>query len=241
MADAPDMVLRFEGDCPDCGVREVHLPTALPDVGDDFDWHVRDYDDFRMFMLEELAARFPERSRWTPADIEVVVVEVFATVLDQLSDMLDRVAAEAFLQTARRPETIRRLLKFIGYDAVAVAKSKDQIDGDLSGESAIEALENSWRVNPFAMEQARRAGPREIHTQKRMVTTEDYAIRLREHPLVANAHAWTDWSGSWFTLYLAVIAEEGLKLDPDDAPQPDYSEDLKNKDLLNLKYSLVSL
>ena len=42
--------------CPDCGVREVHLPAPLPKVGDDFDWLVRDYDGFRMFMLEELAA-----------------------------------------------------------------------------------------------------------------------------------------------------------------------------------------
>jgi hypothetical protein len=213
MADAPLMALRFEGSCPDCGVREVHLPAALPDAGDDFDWRVRDYDDFRLFMLEELAARFPERKRWTPADLEVVLVEAFATVLDQLSDMLDRVAAEAFLETARRPEHVRSLLNFIGYDAIAAARSKDQIASDVFDEDAIKALEDYWRSHPHAMQQAKRAGPREIQTQKRMVTTEDYALRLREHPLVANAYAWTEWSGSWFTLYLAVIAEAGLQLD----------------------------
>jgi hypothetical protein len=123
------MKLRFGGSCPDCGVREVHLPAALPELGDDFDWRVRDYDGFRMFMMEELSARFPERTRWTPADLEVVLVEVFATILDQLSDMLDRVATEAFLESARRPETVRQLLNFIGYDAVAVARKKDQITG----------------------------------------------------------------------------------------------------------------
>ena len=41
---------------------------------------------------EELAARFPERRRWTPGDLEVVMVEVMAALLDQLSDMADRVA-----------------------------------------------------------------------------------------------------------------------------------------------------
>ena len=63
MADAPHIKLRFEGSCPDCGVREVHLPASLADAGDDFNWRVRDYDGFRMFMLEELSARFPERTR----------------------------------------------------------------------------------------------------------------------------------------------------------------------------------
>lgn len=226
MADAPQTVLRFEGSCPDCGLREVRLPGALPAAGDDFDWRVRDYDGFRMFMLEELSARFPERKRWTPADLEVVLVEAFATVLDQLSDMLDRVAAEAFLETARRPETVRQLLEFIGYDAISTARASDQIDSNLQDEDAIVALEDFWRGNPHAMDQARRAGPREIHTQKRMVTTGDYALRLREHPLVASAHAWSDWSGSWHTIFLAAILTDKLKLDTDVSALP-YAEEIK--------------
>ncbi|MHC4308363.1 MAG: hypothetical protein ACYSSN_00325 [Planctomycetota bacterium] len=200
-------------------------------MGDDFDWRVRDYDGFRLFMLEELAARFPERKRWTPADLEVVLIEAMATILDQLSDMADRVAAEAFLETATRPETVRQLLDFIGYDAVAAAKEKDHIPGQLQGDVAAKTLEDYWRVHPHAMEQARRAGPREIHTQKRMVTTNDYAVRLREHPLVVHAHAWKEWSGSWFSIRLAVIAWENMKLDPDpDGPvQIEYSDELKTK------------
>lgn len=228
MADSPQLKLRFEGTCPDCGVREVLLPPALPNVGDDFDWRVRDYDDFRMFMLEELAARFPERRRWSPADIEVVIVEVLATALDQMSDMLDRIAAEAFLETARRPATVRQLLEFIGYDPVAIAKSKDQITASIDSEDEISALEDFWSTNHFAMEQAKRAGPREIHTQKRMVTTEDYALRLREHPLIANAHAWTQWSGSWYTLQLAVIANTDQELDTESSSGV-YNDDMKLK------------
>jgi hypothetical protein len=199
----------------------VYLPAPLADVGDDFDWRVRDYDGFRMFMLEELAARFPERKRWTPADLEVVLIEVMAAILDLLSDMTDRVAAEAYLETARRPETVRQLLDFIGYDAVSVAQAKDQIPDDPTGDAAIKELENYWRVNPHAMEQAKRAGPREIHTQKRMVTVDDYAIRLREHPLIVNAHAWSQWSGSWFTVRLAVIAWGNNELDNDKVAYPD--------------------
>lgn len=229
MADAPTSTLQFQGSCPDCGVREVFLPPALPEVGDDFDWRVRDYDGFRIFMLEELAARFPERKRWTPADLEVVLVEVLATILDQLSDMLDRVAAEAFLETARRPETVRQLLKFIGYDAIAQARAKDQLASELEGETARTALHEFWRNNPHAMEQAKRAGPREIHTQKRMVTSADYGLRLREHPLVVDAHAWSSWNGSWTVINLAVIALGNLELDVSDAVALEYSEELQLK------------
>ena len=231
MADSPSLELRYQGTCPDCGVREVHLPAALPDTGDDFDWRVRDYDGFRMFMLEELSARFPERKRWTSADLEVVLVEVMATILDQLSDMLDRTAAETYLETARRPETVRHLLAFIGYDAVAKAMEKDHIPGTLTGDEAIKALNEYWRAHPHAMEQAKRVGPWDIHTQKRMVTINDYALRIREHPLILHAHAWREWSGSWYTVHLVVIAWEFMKLDQDfdEATSQYFLDELKDE------------
>ena len=93
MAETPISELLFKGGCPDCGERRAHLPLPLSDMGDDFDWSARDYDSLRITMLEELAARFPERTRWTPADLEVVIVEMLAVILDQLFDMTDRVAA----------------------------------------------------------------------------------------------------------------------------------------------------
>ena len=94
------------------------LPLPLPGVADDFDWRARDYDSFRLFMMQELAYRFPERRRWTPADMEVVIVELLAAALDRASHALDAVQAERYLETARRPQSVRRLLKLIGYDAV---------------------------------------------------------------------------------------------------------------------------
>ena len=119
--------LTYQDSCGDCGRREIRLPEPLPVHGNDFDWLLRDYDSYRLFMLEELAARFNERRRWTPADMEVVIVEALAVELDQLSDMLDRVHAEAFLETARRPESVRRLLSLIGYNAIALAEDEARI------------------------------------------------------------------------------------------------------------------
>lgn len=118
MADAPTPELLFEAGCQDCGLRQAELPRPIPPIGDDVDWLIRDYDSFRLFMLEELAGRFPERRRWTPADLEVILVEALSVILDRLSDQLDRAHAEAFLDSARRPDSLRRLLALIGYDAV---------------------------------------------------------------------------------------------------------------------------
>ncbi len=284
MAQTPEPNLIFAAGCADCAVREIQLPERAPEVGDDFDWLVRDYDGFRLFILEELAARFPERQRWTPADMEVVIVEALSVALDQLSDQLDRTQAEAFLETARRPDSVRRLLAMIGYDAVAMAGDVAEIpEGDaptsettaekrtrllgflpalrnflndyatsieamtplqqeqlnrfivegvdapttdlnavqLFLDSAPEFVERTrnqslnryWSAYPYVMDAAREAGPRAIHTQKRMVTEADYAERMEDHPLVLQGHASSRWSGSWSTIYCAVIMRNIIQLD----------------------------
>ena len=205
MAETPIPKLVFEGRCPDCGQRQVELPTALPVLGDDFEWQARDFDNIRRFMLEELAARSPERERWTAADLEVVIVEVLAAVLDQISDMADRVAAEAYLETARRPESVRRLLQFIGYNAVQLARLKDDPETKPNPLTAEQKLEELWRDDPLLMERARRNGPLNAHRQQRMVTVNDYTLRLEEHPVVMRAAARSRWSGSWMSLQVAVI------------------------------------
>ncbi|MCB1859700.1 MAG: hypothetical protein KDI63_15610 [Gammaproteobacteria bacterium] len=204
MADEPLVKLTFRDGCGDCGRRQVELPAPLPGIGDDFDWDVRDYDGYRLFMLEELAARFPERRNWTPADLEVVLVETLSVVLDQLSDMHDRIQAESYLETARRPDTVRRLLELIGYQPLLHAGS------DVSNATELEQL---WRHYPHLMEEARQAGPRSIHRQLRMVTEEDYRTQLLPHPLVLDVDAYADWSGSWHSHWLVVRLINNLGLD----------------------------
>lgn len=228
MAHDPIPQVLFDGSCPDCGRRKVELPEVLPEVGDDFDWDQRDYDGFRLFMLQELAARFPERRRWTPADVEVALVEVLAFALDQISDALDRAAAEAYLETARRPASLRRLLLSIGYDVAGIAERLgegpfDKVPARGDTRSATERFDNWWLDHPDKMDQARRDGPRAIQDQHRMVGLEDFEARLEEHPLVLRAHAWERWSGSWSTVHVAVIPWRRLDLD---IPPAGYSDEV---------------
>jgi hypothetical protein len=223
VAENPYSEIVFAPGGPGCGQRKVRgLPGPLPDVGNDFDWQVRDYDSFRLFMMEELAARFPERQRWTPADLEVVLVEALAAVLDQLSDMADRVAAEAYLETARRPESVRRLLKLIGYDAerMAFAAGEIRTNPALDAARATVELERAWAANPFLMEAARRAGPGELHVQRRMVTEDDYGRLLEEHPVVVHAQSRLTWGGAWPVVRVAIIGWNDRTLDTVEGTAP---------------------
>lgn len=290
MAQIPQPLLTFGKSCGDCGQRQVELPRPLPGIGDDFDWLQRDYDGFRLFMLEELAGRFPERSRWTPADIEVVLVEALAVVLDQISDTLDRSQSEAYLDSARRPDSLRRLLSLIGYDAVRehyiplwsdielvkhllafkglpvatlnfvpdLTRTENLIrllvwlgepdnalgtspslanrtteraflqllgyDADSLREAldleipahrlfATAQLDQRWYNNTHLMDAARTAGPAALHTNRRMVTLNDYRERSEDHPLVLRAAANSRWTGSWSTIEIVAVLSENGELD----------------------------
>ena len=221
MANKPEVKLNFNEDCGDCGKRTVNLPQALPNIGDDFDWDIRDYDGFRIFMLEELAARFPERRSWMPADMEVVLIETLSVVLDQLSDMHDRVMSESFLETARRPDSVRRLLQMIGYnpnlhiDIRMLAKIKTQAEINLMTDNAVtdQELARLWDHYPHLMDEAKQAGPRSIQQQRRMVTLKDYRNQLLDHPLVLDVDAYSRWTGSWNTHFLVIRLINNLLLD----------------------------
>ena len=227
MAQTPQSRLEFyqvaQNGCLGCADRLFDLPNALPPIGDDFDWSVRDFDGFKRFLLEELAARFPERRRWTPADLEVVIVEILAAELDRLSDMADRVFAESYLETARNPASLRRLLKLIDYDAATIARADGKIDFDPTTPQAEvnRRLERFWASSPYEMEAARRNGPKAIREQHRMVSLSDYAERMEDHPLVLRASSEIKWTGSWSTVFVATILwDNELRLD-DPVPKPD--------------------
>ena len=215
MARLADPKLVFDQGCPDCGERRIALPPPLPAIDDDFDWRVRDYDSFRLFMMQELAVRYPSRKRWTAADMEVVIVELLAASLDRASHALDAIQAERYLATARRPQSVRRLLKLIGFDAVAETDPAelDAFDALEPGETPAQRLERYWHRHPVAMEAARRDGPRRIGEVHRMVTLADHERLTEDHPLVALARARLVWSGAWNSVLIAVALDNSLDLD----------------------------
>ncbi len=229
MAERPSAPVRFDlSGCPDCGRRVVATPPALPRVPDDIDLRARDYDGLRRVMMEDLAARQPARTTWNPADEEVVIVEAWATVLDELSDMADRGFAEQFPMIARRPASVRWILEMLGIDAAQEAVDQLGIDHDafaaMSPSLRGAHLDRYWLRNPAAMEAARAAAPGRIREQRRMVTSADHAERMEDHPLVARAAARARWHGTWPQVVVAlVLALPDLELDE---PMPALSVEL---------------
>lgn len=217
MASNPANPVDFSVSGIDGGERRVSLPPPLPTIVDDFDWIARDYDSFRLMMMEELAYRHPDRRRWTPADVEAVIVELVASALDRLSHATDAIHAERYLETARRPQSVRRLLQMIGYDPFS-----DPYPGEprLAGnetekqrQEKVEALEQFWRAHPAAMNYHREQGPARIREQMRMVTLADHVRIFEEHPLVERARARVIESDPWTTILVTVLLPDSAGLD----------------------------
>lgn len=79
------------------------------------DYLAKDYQSFRTLMLDRLAVTLPQWQERNPADIGIMLVELFAYFGDRLSYYQDAVATEAYLGTARKRRSIRRHSRLLDY------------------------------------------------------------------------------------------------------------------------------
>ncbi|MDJ0509143.1 MAG: hypothetical protein QNJ64_07805 [Crocosphaera sp.] len=90
-------------------VRAKQLPA--PSI----DYLAKDYNSFRTLMLDRLAVTIPQWQERNPADLGIMLVELFAYIGDRLSYYQDAVATEAYLGTARKRRSIRRHSRLLDY------------------------------------------------------------------------------------------------------------------------------
>lgn len=107
---------RFTVDCPsplDCAPGDDCPP---PDDAEPLiDYLVRDYEGFRRLLLDRMALLVPDWSERHVPDLGVTLVELLASVADQLAYAQDAVATEAYLGTALRRVSIRRHARLVDY------------------------------------------------------------------------------------------------------------------------------
>lgn len=108
--------LRVKIECPtdfDCEVDDdcVDEQGTAPEL----DYLAKDYTGFRRVMLERMGQLSPTWTERSAADLGVVLVESLAYVADQLSYRQDAIATEAYLATARRRVSLRRLARLVDY------------------------------------------------------------------------------------------------------------------------------
>ena len=106
----------FKVECPsdfDCapGCECAPVPVEQPAI----DYVAKDYDSFRRLMLDRLSLITPGWTERTSADAGVALVELLAYVADELSYRQDAVATEAYLGTARRRPSLRKLARLVDY------------------------------------------------------------------------------------------------------------------------------
>ncbi len=106
----------FKAECPsDFDCRPVRQCPAEPAAAPDIDYLAKDYGSFRRLMLDRLSQLVPGWRERTAADLGVTLVELLAYTADHLSYWQDAVATEAYLQTARRRPSLRRLARIVDY------------------------------------------------------------------------------------------------------------------------------
>ncbi len=101
--------------------RDLDCRTPARDDGErewvDFpvDYMARDFHSFRRVLLEYASRRYPRWGDAVEADVAVMLIEAMSALGDEFSYYQDRIAGEAFLETASQRRSIRRLARLVDY------------------------------------------------------------------------------------------------------------------------------
>jgi hypothetical protein len=79
------------------------------------DYLAKDYDSFRHTLIVAMMQRVPGWQTTSEADLDQVLIDLFAAAGDELSDYQDRVMAEAFFATARKRVSLARHARLMDY------------------------------------------------------------------------------------------------------------------------------
>jgi len=106
----------FKVACPsDFDCQQPRACPPQPPAPVDISYLAKDYASFRQLMLDRMAKIMPKWQETSPADLGIVLIELLSYLGDYLSYQQDAVATEAYLDTARRRTSVRRIVRLVGY------------------------------------------------------------------------------------------------------------------------------
>jgi hypothetical protein len=109
-----ELRFRFRPGCFENCPPEWERPRALRPAPA-IDYLARDYESFRHQAIAWMMDRVPDWQPTSEADLDMVLLELFAVAADELSDFQDRVMGEAYLATARRRVSLARHARLVDY------------------------------------------------------------------------------------------------------------------------------
>ena len=108
--------LSFKVECPsDFDCRPEHVCPPEERTAAEIDYLAKDYNSFRQAMLDRISVLMPQWQERNAADLGIALVELLAYAGDHLSYQQDVIATEAYLDTARRRESVRRHALLVDY------------------------------------------------------------------------------------------------------------------------------
>lgn len=177
----------------DCAPRRpVPLARAPEPV---LDYLNRDYTGLRGMLLDRLSVQAPAWTDRNPADVGVMLVELFAYLGDHLAAAQDAVAAEAYLGTARQRVSVgrhTRLLDYRMHQGVA-ARAWLVLTANDDADAAAVAGERRQRCDPDRADDAYFSLPGGIRVRSTDGTVEFhtlYGVTPRKARNAIDVYAW---------------------------------------------------
>lgn len=90
-------------------------PPAKPLTDPAIDYLAKDFDSFKHTLIAWMMKRVPGWQATSEADLDMVLIELFANAADELSDYQDRAMNEAYLGTARKRVSLTRHARLMDY------------------------------------------------------------------------------------------------------------------------------
>jgi hypothetical protein len=112
-----DISFSFKANCPsdlDCKPPDHECPVDPP-VDFPVDYSARDFWSFRGALLDFAAQRYPRWQDRLEADVGNMLVEVMSALGDEFAYTQDRIAREAYLETATQRRSLRRHASLVDY------------------------------------------------------------------------------------------------------------------------------
>jgi hypothetical protein len=113
-----DVFFSFKANCEsdlDCAPPAHECPPE-PVVDFPIDYTARDFWSFRRALLDFASERYPSWQDRLEGDVGVMLVEVMSALGDEFAYYQDRVAREAYLETATQRRSLRRLARLVDYN-----------------------------------------------------------------------------------------------------------------------------
>jgi hypothetical protein len=133
------VVFSFKANCPsdlDCEPPPHECP---PETAADFpvDYRARDFWSFRQALIDFASERYPEWQDRLEADLGMALLETMSAVGDEFSYAQDRIAREAYLETASQRRSLRHLARLVDYEPDDGSGAAVWLDLDASAIGAV--------------------------------------------------------------------------------------------------------